>query len=688
MSAERVRSGAKRLASVLLDDVEWIAERSVARMQELLPSYAKVPAARLIPVTVANTRNLLEAVRDPDADPTRLEDHVRVTGETRVSREIAADEMLQAWRIGLEVVREQARPTANRLGIADDALLDFVEATLQWGDIGMRKSAAVYRETEIRELERLAAEQAALRRVATLVAKESPPSEVFAKVADEMANVFGGVETSMFKDEGDGTATVVALCGIDMPLGTRLPTDGNGVIANVLREARPISMDGNAMKTGAIAARGRELGIRSAIGCPIVVRGRVWGALGASRHDGEPFPPGTETQLGRFAELAATAVANAEARGEVARLAQEQAALRRVAMLVASGGSPAEVFDAVAAEIAAPLNADGITLCRYEPDDELTVLAHRGPAARQIPPGTRIRHDGDSVSASVRRTQRAARMASYADTHGHIGEVIESLTFRSGVGAPIVVDGRLWGVTIANWTGEDPPPSDTEERMAKFTELLDTAIANADSRGQLTASRARLVTEADEARRRVVRDLHDGAQQRLVHAIVTLKLAQHALAAGDDNVDSLIAEALQHAQQGNAELRELAHGLLPKVLTRGGLRPGIDMIVSRVNLPVELDISAARFPTEIEASAYFVVAEALTNVVKHSHAERAAVRVGMEDGMLRVEVRDDGVGGADPRGHGLVGLSDRVTAIGGQLLVESPEHAGTLVTARLPVSTR
>jgi signal transduction histidine kinase len=277
-------------------------------------------------------------------------------------------------------------------------------------------------------------------------------------------------------------------------------------------------------------------------------------------------------------------------------------------------------------------------------------------------------------------------MASYADTHGHIGRVIERLTFRSGVGAPIVVDGRLWGVTIANWIGEEPPPPDTEERMAKFAELLDTAIANADSHDKLTASRARLVTAGDEARRRVVRDLHDGAQQRLVHTIVTLQLAQQALETNDDQADSLIAEALRHARQGKAELRELAHGLLPKVLTHGGLRAGVRTIVSRVNLPVEVEISPARFPAEIEASAYFVVAEALTNVVKHSRAELAEVRVCVEDAMLRVEVRDDGVGGADPNGHGLVGLSDRVTAIGGKLVVESPENGGTLLTAKLPVS--
>jgi signal transduction histidine kinase len=257
---------------------------------------------------------------------------------------------------------------------------------------------------------------------------------------------------------------------------------------------------------------------------------------------------------------------------------------------------------------------------------------------------------------------------------------------RWTVGAPVVVEGRLWGIAIANWNGEQSPPPDTEERMARFAELLDTAIANADGRDQLTASRARLVTEGDEARRRVVRDLHDGAQQRLVHTIVTLKLAERAFRQEDEEAESLVSEALEQAEQGNAELRELAHGILPAVLTRGGLRAGVDAVVSRLDLPVEQDVPAQRFPAEIEASAYFIVAEALTNVVKHARARRAEVRAFVEDEILHLEVRDDGIGGADPGGHGLVGLGDRATALGGLLKIETPVTGGTLVAATLPLA--
>jgi signal transduction histidine kinase len=355
-------------------------------------------------------------------------------------------------------------------------------------------------------------------------------------------------------------------------------------------------------------------------------------------------------------------------------------------MLVAAGASPTEVFDAVAAEMDSLLGADGVTVSRYEAAGVVTVLAHSGPQAEKVAPGTRVRHDGENVTSMVRRSQRSARMQHYAGTRGAIAELVEKLGVRSTVGAPIVVDGRLWGVVIANWTGETPPAVDTEERMAQFAELLDTAIANADTLDRLTASRVRLLTAADDARRRLVRELHDGAQQRLVHTIVTLKLATQALDAEDEAVAPLVREALDHARQSNEELRELAHGIIPTILTRSGLRAAVDTVVERAALPVDVDVTADRFPAEIEASAYFIVAEALTNVVKHARASRAEVRIAADGAILHVAVHDDGIGGADPDGHGLVGLGDRTAALGGRLDVESPEGGGTVVTAALPVA--
>ena len=278
-----------------------------------------------------------------------------------------------------------------------------------------------------------------------------------------------------------------------------------------------------------------------------------------------------------------------------------------------------------------------------------------------------------------------AEEGSYEDAHGAPAE----RGWTAGVRA-IVPQSRLSttiGASTATvrWVDGEPSPAGSEERSVEFAQLLGTAIANADGRDQLKASRARLLTEGDEARRRVVRDLHDGAQQRQVHTIIALKLALRALRAKDPDAESLVAEALDHAQQGHAELRELAHGILPSVLRRGGLRAAVDGLVAALDLPVDVDAAAERLPAAIEASAYFIVAEALTNVVKHAHAKHAAVTARVEDGTLRVQVRDDGVGGAHADGGGLLGLADRLAVLDGQLGVESPADGGTLVVADIPV---
>jgi PAS domain S-box-containing protein len=539
------------------------------------------------------------------------------------------------------------------------------------------------------EVERLAEEQAALRRVATLVAEGPGPTAVFDAVAGEMEALLGADQVALNRFESGAEIVVLAHRGLDVartPVGSRVSLEGESVTATVRRTGRPARMENYEGVAGALAELARDTGLRASVGAPIVVEGRLWGIITASWKGEESPATDIEQRMVRFAELLDTAIANAEARTEVERLVEEQAALRRVATLVAQGGSPTSVLDAAAAEMERLLGAHGVTLCRYEPGEEVTVVAHRGTGAERLRAGTRMGHRGQNVTSMVRRTRRPARLEHYEDTKGAIGELVKELGVRASVAAPIIVEGRLWGVTIANWQGEVLPPPETEERMSQFAELLDTAIANADTRDQLTASRARLVTAADEARRRVVRDLHDGAQQRLVHAIVTLKLAQRALRDEGGKAEPLIGEALQQAERGNAELRELAHGILPAILTRGGLRAGISTLVTRLEIPVQVEVPGERLPTEVEASAYFIVAEALTNVVKHSHAASAEVRATVEDGVLRVEVRDDGVGGADSQGHGLVGIGDRATALGGRLRIESPGGGGTVVAATLPLS--
>jgi signal transduction histidine kinase len=279
-------------------------------------------------------------------------------------------------------------------------------------------------------------------------------------------------------------------------------------------------------------------------------------------------------------------------------------------------------------------------------------------------------------------------MDDYAEATGTIGSFARSERVRSVVAAPVMVEGGIWGVLAAVWSDRPPPPEDTAQRMASFAELLDTAIANADTRDQLTESRARVLLAADEARRRIAGDLHDGAQQRLVQTVVTLKLLDRALRDGTGDAAGLVAEALRSAEDAMSDLRDLARGILPTVLTSGGLRSAVEALVARLEVTVDVDVPRERLAPEIEASAYFVIAEALTNVVKHAHAEQASVRAAVEGDALAIAIRDDGVGGADPHGHGLLGLADRVDALGGTLRIDSAEHGGTVVCARLPLSTR
>jgi PAS domain S-box-containing protein len=539
------------------------------------------------------------------------------------------------------------------------------------------------------EVRILADEQAALRRVATLVAKQGPQGEVFATIAEEMGGLLAVDSVHMVRYEEDGVAAVVASWGTltqAVPIGTRVPLGGRNVTSVVFRTGRAARLDDYGDSSGPIAQRVSTEGVRSAVGTPIVVEGRLWGAMvAASTHD-ERLPADTELRIGQFTELMATAIANAEARAEVARLADEQAALRRVATLVAEGPSAAAVFDAVTREAAAVLDASAVSLARYD-DDAITVVAQFG-TGHHLRLGERFALGGTNVTTTVLRTRATARLDDVTTATGPIGDAARRAGARSTVGTPVIVDGRTWGVLAAIWTDREPPPDDTGQRMAGFAELLDTAIANADSRDQLTASRARLLAAGDDARRRVVRNLHDGAQQRLVHTIVTLKLAQQALHDDRGDTEPLLADALRTAELATHEVRELAHGILPSVLTHGGLRAGVDAFVSRLDLPVDFEVLSERLPPDIEASAYFIVAEALTNVVKHARATRATVWAAADDGVLALEVRDDGIGGAQPDGHGLMGIADRVETLGGRLRIESTEGDGTVVAAQLPLSTR
>jgi GAF domain-containing protein len=538
-------------------------------------------------------------------------------------------------------------------------------------------------------LTQLVEEQAALRRLATLVARGVPHEEVFAAVAEEVVRVLPVNSARMGRYESDGAVTFVAVSGVSgsmFPLGVPLALEGRNVSTVVAQTGRAARIENYADASGLIGDAFRDRGVRSAVGAPITVEGRLWGVMAVGSDLEERMPTDTEERLTQFTELLATAVANAESRARLARLADEQAALRRVATLVARGVPAEQLFAAVVEAIGGLLPVDLANMCRYEPDRMQTFVATWGRPGKRFPLGSRWPLGGKNLGTIVFETGRPARIESYADASGPVNLIARQVDLRSAVATPVFVEGRLWGMIGVGSSQEQPLPPDTEARLESFTELVATAIANAESHAALAASRARIVAAADQSRRRIERDLHDGAQQRLVNAVIMLKLALRALARSEANSEELVTEALRHAEQANADLRELAHGILPAVLTRGGLSAGVEALVSRFSLPVSLDMTVQRLPAGLEATAYFVVSEALTNVVKHSRASSAAVSAQVRGGQLRVEVRDDGIGGAHAgTGTGLGGLEDRVSALNGRLVLDSPSGAGTRVCALLPV---
>jgi signal transduction histidine kinase len=374
---------------------------------------------------------------------------------------------------------------------------------------------------------------------------------------------------------------------------------------------------------------------------------------------------------------------------ELTQLADEQAALRRVAMLVAGQAAASEIFAKVAEEVALLLGADRGTVCRYEPDESMTVTAYWSDEGRSLPVGTRVGLQGDSVAAMVQRSGGPSRFDTYEGLSGPVIELANTLGAmpRSTVGAPIVVDGRIWGTILASSTKSEPLADDTESRIMGFAELVAAAVSNAVGREQLAAFRARVLAAADETRRLIERNLHDGLQQRLVTLALELQRVKDAAPARR----VLVAELSRiQAELGSTleEVREISRGIHPAILSEGGLAPALRSLARRSAIPVELEIPVnGRLPEAVEVAAYYVVSEALANTAKHARASVVRVAVEQRDGILHLSVRDDGAGGADPaRGSGLIGLRDRVEAIGGTLSVESPVGAGTSLQVALPVT--
>jgi signal transduction histidine kinase len=536
--------------------------------------------------------------------------------------------------------------------------------------------------------DRITGEQAALRRVATLVARATPPGEAFAAVTEEAGRLLGANYTLMARYDPDGASTMVAAwssTGAAFPVGTRWSLGGRNVPTLVSQAGRAARIDDYSGASGPIAEIVREFGFRGAVGVPVSVEGRLWGVMMAASGTG-PLPAGTEAQLAGFTELAATAIANAQARVELRGFAEEQAALRRMATLVARGAPPGQVLAAVTGEAGRLLHADHAGMGRYGPDGTTTVIASWSSTGPAFPVGTQWGPARRNLHTVIFQTRRPARIDNYDDGSGPLAEAHRALGLRAAVGVPVSVEGRLWGV-MAVESRTEPLPVGTETRLAGFTELAATAIANAEAQAALTASRTRIVVTADQTRRRIERDLHDGAQQRLVSLALRLRDARAAVPTGAGELAQQLDGAVTDVLDVLDELREIARGLHPAMLADGGLRAALAALASRSAVPVRLDVQVAeRLPEPVEIAAYYTIAEALTNAAKHACATAAQIEVTARDRVLHVRVRDDGRGGADfSHGSGLVGLKDRAEALGGHLELYSPPRVGTTLEITLPL---
>jgi signal transduction histidine kinase len=532
---------------------------------------------------------------------------------------------------------------------------------------------------------RLADEQAALRRVATLVAKGAATASVFATVAEETGRLLGVDVVNIVRHEVDELATAVAswsAIGGTIPIGMRLPLVAPSIMGRVARTGRPARIDDYAAVPGAITYVIEGVEIQAGVGVPIVVDGRVWGTIVALSTAAKPLASDAEPRLARFTELAATAIANSEARDDLRRLVVEQAALRRVATLVAEGASAEDVFSSVAREVAHVFDVRLVTVCHYE-SDAVVVLASLG--APQFPVGSSWPLDVPSLPATIRETGRPARIDDYSNAVG-LDAIARDGGVRASVGVPIVVGGTVWGSVNVATPKEEPFPADAEGRLERFTELVATAVSNAAMRAEVAASRARVIAAGDESRRRIERDLHDGAQQQLVTLALELRSAEGRVPAGLEDVRAEVGRFADRLTSVVEELREMSRGIHPAILTEGGLSPALEALALRSPVAVKLNVcSERRLPDGIEVAVYYVVSEALTNAAKHAEASRVEIDLHVEEALC-LSVVDDGVGGAKlSGGSGLIGLKDRVEALGGTIEVASPPGSGTRLDVEIPL---
>jgi PAS domain S-box-containing protein len=540
-------------------------------------------------------------------------------------------------------------------------------------------------------------EQAALRRVATLVAVGVEPTELFSAVSNEVARLFTADWAAVGRYEPDGSGAMLVGASEDLPgipVGTRSGLDEGIVAGEIYRTGRPARNDdvGAARPIADATRQFLALGFVSTVGAPIVVEGELWGYVAASSSHSS-LPPNTEKRIESFGELVATAIANAESRAELGAsearartLADEQAALRRVATLVAQGASPDELFSAVAHEVAGIIDIPVVAVNRYETDGTFTILGIAGETNFTV--GSRWPVEEEGMAGMILATGRPSRRDDYSAMPGELAEAAREDLIVSTVGVPIGVEGSIWGFMVAAAKPGRPIPIDTEARLARFTELVATAVSNATTRAELIASRARIVAAGDEARRRIERNLHDGTQQRLVAIGLDVQTVRESMPSEMQDAQSGLERVRDELEAVLEDVRELSHGLHPALLSRAGLEPSLRALARKSPIPVELNVSVSKRPSEsTETAVYYVISEALANSAKHARASQISVVLTASGSEIRAVIEDDGSGGAEASaGSGLVGLIDRIEALGGRFALDSPPGHGTRISVEMPLT--
>ena len=531
----------------------------------------------------------------------------------------------------------------------------------------------------------LAESQGALRRVATLVAENADPQDVFAAVATEAAGILGVGAVSLIRwDAGTGLFTKIFGTHGDrasVPDGGSWPIEDCPEGELILRTGGAVRIDDWTHLPGPVVARHVAGGFGQGVAAPVVLDGVIWGHVAGFGEAGDVLAPGSESKLADFTALMAIAIANSAAREELRGLAVEHgSALRRVATLVAQRALPSEVFTAIAREAARALNVTRVEVSRYLPDGSVELLGAAGPGSAHL--RDRLASAAAAVAAEIRCTKGAVRI----ELDAGIAEVTGHGSIDGGgvvVGVPILLDGTPWG--SAAILAEGRLDGDAELRLADFTALLASLIANVQARDDLMASRARIVVASDEARRRIERNLHDGIQQRVVSLALSLRAVRvrHTV---PSEVKAALDEFGRDLDSLLAEIQTFSHGLHPVLLTRYGLGPSLQDLSRRAPFIVDVDVLEDRLPEAVETGIYYVICEALANTTKHARASTVSISVSRTESGIRAVVVDDGIGGAViGGGSGLVGLMDRVEALGGQLDVDSVPGLGTRLTADIPL---